>query len=143
MIVLDTNVISETLKHEPDRAVLAWLDSLTDDVALTSITVGELFTGIRQMPEGRRRDALLAAVETDFDKFDHDVLLPFDDAAARTYARLHEACRLNGRALSTEDGMIASTALVNGAVLATRNTKDFEGFGLRLIDPWQASARTA
>mgnify|MGYP003464353102 FL=1 len=63
MIVLDTNVISETLRLRPDSRVIEWLAALSDDVAITTITLAELLTGVRRLPPSRRRSELETAIE--------------------------------------------------------------------------------
>jgi toxin FitB len=136
MIVLDTDVLSEPMRLRPDARVLAWLTGLEEESAVTSVTVGELLTGIRTLPEGRRRDGLLAAVEATLGTFAGSVLA-YDDAAARRCAQLHEVRRAAGRPLSVEDGMIAAICLVAGATLATRDASGFAGLGLELVDPWR------
>ncbi len=138
MIVLDTNVLSEPLKQRPDQHVLAWLTSLDDEVGVTSISVGELLTGVRALPAGRRREGLLEAIESTLRTFAGSVL-PYDETAARHSARLQESRRAAGRPLAVEDGMIAAICVARGTRLATRNTSDFAGLGLDLIDPWSPS----
>lgn len=134
MIVLDTNVLSEPLKSAPSRAVLEWI-ATADAAATTSVSVGELLTGVRRLPVGRRREELLSAIEQTLSAFSGSVL-PYDDAAARTYAELQELRRSAGVPLSVEDGMIAAICATHSAALATRNVKDFQGLGLSLVDPW-------
>jgi toxin FitB len=135
MIALDTDVLSEPLKQRPDERVLDWLEGLEDEAVITAITVGELLTGVRALPDGRRRADLLEAIEQTLQSFAGSVL-PYDAAAARSYARLQGTRRLTGRPLAVEDGMIAAICLTHGAALATRNTPDFEDLGLETIDPW-------
>lgn len=137
MIVLDTNVLSEPLKGLPDSGVLGWLESAPRDVAVTSVSVGELLTGVRRLPSGRRRDGLLSAIEHTLTAFAGRVL-SYDEAGARAYAQMQETRRLAGVPLSVEDGMIAAICSTRAATLATRNVKDFEGLGLELINPWNA-----
>ena len=139
MIVLDTNVLSEPLKQRPDERVLAWLASLDEEAGVTAISVGELLTGVRALPSGRRRAGLLEAIESTLGAFAGSVLA-YDEAAARQYARLQESRRGAGRPLAVEDGMIAAICVARGATLATRNTSDFAGLGLKLVDPWAASS---
>lgn len=134
MIVLDTNVLSETVREQPDPPVLAWLGSQTN-VATTSITVGELLTGARLLPHGQRRDALLSAIEDTVGEF-RDSVLPYDESAAAVYAELQEQRTAAGRPLSVEDGMIAAICRCRGCPLATRNVKDFLDLGIDLINPW-------
>ncbi len=143
MIVLDTNVLSEPLRPRPDDRVLAWFATLDDptghppgeETAITAVSVGELLTGVRALPEGRRREGLLEAIEQTLQTFAGSVLA-YDERAARHFARLQQARREAGRALSVEDGMIAATCLAHGATLATRDVTDFVGLGLELVDPW-------
>ena len=139
MIVLDTNVLSEPLKQRPDEHVLAWLTSLAEEAGVTAVSVGELLTGVRALPAGRRRAGLLEAIESTLRAFAGSVLA-YDEAAARHYAMLQEARRGAGRPLAVEDGMIAAICVARGASLATRNTSDFAGLGLELVDPWAASS---
>jgi predicted nucleic acid-binding protein len=135
MIALDTNVLSEPLKQRPDERVLDWLEGLEDEAVITAVTVGELLTGVRALPDGRRRTDLLEAIELTLNTFSGSVL-PYDDSAARRYALLQETRRLTGRPLAVEDGMIAAICITRGAALATRNTTDFDGLGLETVDPW-------
>lgn len=139
MIVLDTNVLSEPLRPAPDEKVLAWMASQTD-VAVTAISVGELLLGARRLPTGARRERLIAAVEG---ILSGSRVLPFEERAARVYARMHESRRAAGHALSVEDGMIAAIAAVHGAAVATRNVADFAGLEFELIDPWAVEADRA
>ena len=138
MIVLDTNVLSEPLKQRPDEHVLAWFASLDEEAGVTAVSVGELLTGVRALPVGRRREGLLTAIEATLRTFAGSVLA-YDEAAARHYARLQESRRGAGRPLAVEDGMIAAICIARGTTLATRNTSDFTGLGLDLVDPWSAS----
>ncbi|RFA13894.1 hypothetical protein B7R21_07470 [Subtercola boreus] len=135
MIVLDTNVLSEPLRSSPDRAVVAWLREAAGNANITSISVAELLVGARSLPPGRRRNALMAAIEGVVDDFGEEILA-YDVRAARAYAAMHERRVGMGRPLSVEDGMIAAICFVSGASLATRNTKDFVGLDIDLIDPW-------
>lgn len=134
MIVLDTNVLSEPFKADAEEAVLIWI-AAQDEITTTAVTVAELLTGARRLSPGRRRDDFLVGIERALSAFPASVL-PFDEAAARKYAEMQESRRSAGVPLSVEDGMIAATCSSRSLALATRNTKDFEGLGLRLVDPW-------
>jgi predicted nucleic acid-binding protein len=139
MIVLDTNVLSEPLKSQPSAEVLRWI-AATDAAATTSVSVGELLTGVGLLPAGRRREGLQAAIERTLTSFSDNVL-PYDEAAARSYAELQERRRSVGAPLSVEDGMIAAICASRSLRLATRNIRDFQGLGLELINPWEAGIR--
>ena len=135
MIVLDTNVLSEPLRPTPDAAVITWLRAQRD-VAVTAISVAELLTGARRLPASSRREQLIAAIDS---ILTGNLILPFDDGAARAYAVMQETRRAAGRPLPVEDAMIAAIARVHNAAIATRNTADFEGLGVELVNPWAIS----
>lgn len=135
MIVLDTNVVSETVRAQPSAAVLQWLASRNEAFAITSITMGELLIGVRLLPQGKRRDGLMASIEQVLLRW--AVNLPYDEAAARIYATMVEQARLHGRGLSVEDGMIAAICAAHGASLATRNLADFDFLPIPTVNPWE------
>lgn len=137
MIVLDTNVISEIFRPKPDAGVIEWLSALTGDVAITSVTLAELLACVRTLPAGTRRSSLQAAVETAVLPYRRaETILPFDDLAADRYAEILAVRRAAGRAIATADAQIAAICRARNASLATRNTKDFLGTGIALVDPW-------
>lgn len=139
MIVLDTNVLSELMRREPHPAVFAWVAAQPrETLHTTSITQAEILFGIASLPCGRRRTALAATAEAMFAFEFADRILPFDRIAAENYARIVSERRRAGTRIEAFDALIAATALVAGADLATRDVGGFEGCGLRLIDPWKA-----
>ncbi len=133
--LLDTNVLSEVTRPAPDRAVQRFLRGVSD-FWLSSIVVHELLFGLSRMPEGQRRAEIAAMIEGMVGLY-RDRILPigFDEAA--TAADLRSRMRRAGRALTLGDSLIAATALVHGLELATRNTKDFDGLGVPLVNPWE------
>ena len=138
MIVLDTNIISELLRPAPNKQVEAWLSAQDgENVYFTTVGEAELRYGLALLPAGKRRNALSKAVEEILDEDFQDRILAFDRAAARAYAVIAAARRAAGRPISQFDCQIAAITRANEAVLATRNTADFEGCGIRLIDPWK------
>ncbi len=137
MIVLDTNVLSELLRPAPEPRVLAWISSRPRAALFTtSITRGEIFYGIHLMSEGRRRQALFQAFMAIFDQDFAGQMLNFDSDAADCYARIAAGRRIAGRPIAQFDAMIAAVARSRGALLATRNRKDFLDCGVDIIDPW-------
>jgi predicted nucleic acid-binding protein len=134
MIVLDTNVVSETIRTQPSPTVMQWLENRDEPLAITTITLGELLTGVRLLPHGKRRTGLATAIEQVL--LGWAVTLPYDDAAARIYAAMREQAHLRGRGMSVEDGMIAAICAVHGASLATRNTVDFDFLPIPTLNPW-------
>ena len=139
MIVLDTNIISELLRPAPNKQVEAWLSAQDgENVYFTTVGEAELQYGLALLPAGKRRNALSKAVEEILDEDFQDRILAFDRAAARAYAVIAAARRAAGRPISQFDCQIAAITRTNEAILATRNTGDFEGCGIRLIDPWNS-----
>lgn len=141
MIVLDTNVVSELMRAEPAPEVLAWLrQNSGSGLYTTAVTVAEIRYGIARLPEGRRRDSLHQAANEVFAAFPRQVL-PFDLAAAGAYADVVAGREMNGQPIDGFDAQIAAICRVHAATLATRNTKDFAGTGLKVVDPWQDGDR--
>ncbi len=139
MIVLDTNIISEAMKGEPNPSVLAWLDQQpAETLYLTSVTLAELQFGIAALPSGRRKEALAQAVEGVVALFD-DRMLAFDAEAARHYAGLAVTARAAGKGFPTPEGHIAAIAGARGFAVATRDVAPFEAAGLKVINPWLAA----
>ena len=139
MIVLDTNVLSELLRPSPARQVEAWLSTQDGtQVYFTTIGEAELRHGVAIMPAGKRRAELSKAIEGMLNEDFRDRVLPFDRAAARAYAAIAAERRAAGRPISQFDCQICAIARARDAVIATRNTADFEGCGVVLVDPWSA-----
>jgi len=140
VIILDTNVISELTRPVSDSGVIAWLDSLPpEETAITAITAAELRYGVRRMPDGRRKtelsEAVSALINTDF----RGRVEPFDVLAADQYADVVTVRERAGKPIGISDAQIASICRVLNATLATRNTPDFTGTGVDLINPWKAA----
>jgi len=91
------------------------------------------------LPAGKRREALLGTLRDMLAEDFHDRILPFDSAAAISYAELSAVRRQSGRPISQSDAQIAAIAGSRAAGLATRNVKDFEGCGIEIINPWVSS----
>ncbi|EPE93974.1 type II toxin-antitoxin system VapC family toxin [Rhizobium grahamii] len=139
MIVIDTNVVSELWKAEPDRNVMAWIDAqMIETLYLSAITVAELRFGLAAMPAGKRRTIYLNRLEGEVLPALAGRILPFDLDAARTYADLMAQASRAGKAISNADGYIAATALARGFMVATRDTSPFAAAGLDIINPWEA-----
>lgn len=138
MILLDTNVISELVRAEPDPAVLAYVSALAPETVFTAaICEAEIRYGLARMPAGRKRDDLVARITMFFDTGFRDQILPFDRLCAALYGEIRHARSAAGKPIAVEDAMVAATARGHGAhAIATRNLKDFAGCGIPLIDPW-------
>lgn len=138
-LLLDTNVLSEVTRPAPDARVLDWLEGLDEDRSFISVvSIAEIRRGVALMDEGRKREALAEWLARDLpQRFDQRVL-PVDEPVALAWGDLMGLAKRSGRGLSSMDGLIAATAIAQQLTLATRNTRDFEGFGIELFDPWTA-----
>jgi len=139
VIILDTNVISELARIDPEQSVVTWLDSLpAAEVATTAITAAELLYGVARLPDGRRRAALAETIDVLINEDFRGRLEPFDGLAAEQYAAVVVGREKKGRPISTADAQIAAICRVHSATLATRNIGDFTDTGIGLINPWDA-----
>ena len=137
MIVVDTNVLSEEMKPLPDPSVHTWLlGQNAGDLLTTAICEAEVLLGVAILPEGRRRRELEAAARGIFALFAGRIL-PFDSAAAAAYAEIVAERRRMGRPIDDFDAQIAAITRSRGQALATRNSSDFDGTGLLVINPWR------
>lgn len=136
MIVLDTNVVSEAMKPQPNEAVRAWLnDQVAETLYVSSVTLAELLFGIGALPDGRRKQGLTEALDGVIALFGERILT-FDTDAARHYAESAVKARAAGKGFPTPDGYIAAIAASRGFIVATRDTSPFEAAGLTVINPW-------
>jgi toxin FitB len=139
VIVLDTNILSELMRPAPAESVVRWMASQpATSLYTTSITQAEIFHGIMLLPAGRRRNAFEAAAEAMFDQDFNGRILAFGSDAARPYARIAAERRRGGRPISHFDAQIAAIARSAGAAIATRNVADYDGCGVKVINPWEA-----
>ena len=139
MIVLDTNVVSEAWKVDPDTNVLAWIDAQAiETLHLSVLTVAELRYGLATMPEGKRRTIYQERLEREVLPAFAGRVLAFDLDTSKTYAERMAKARAEGKAIARADGYIAATAAAHGLMVATRDTGPFEAAGLEVINPWEA-----
>jgi len=137
MILLDTNVISETQRQEPNARVLDWIDAQAlETLYLSTITVAELRAGIALMPVGKRRASLDENLEKRLLPMFANRVLPFDMACTKAYAELFAKSRAAGLAVETADAFIGAVALANGFTVATRDSSPFEAAGVTIFNPW-------
>jgi predicted nucleic acid-binding protein len=141
MIVLDTNVVSEAMKPEPNEVVLAWLnDQVAETLYISSVTLAELLFGIAALPAGKRKNMLAQTLDGLMGLF-RDRVLPFDVEAARHYATLAVTARGGGRGFPTPDGYIAAIAASRGFVVASRDIAPYEAAKVFVINPWVATVK--
>jgi len=139
VIVLDTNVVSEIFRPEPEPRVVTWLEGLTGEVAITAVTLAELLAGVRRLPEGQRRSALAERLDLALEPYRATrAILPFDGAAAEQYADVLAARGRAGRPIRSADAQLAAICRAHGAACATRDVQDFDGTGVDVVNPWTA-----
>ena len=137
MFLIDTNVISELMRATPAPSVLNWFSTQDPSTLyLSAVTEAELRTGIAILPAGQRREGLRAALDATIAEDFEGRIMPFGTDAAKTYAEIAAGRRSAGRPIADADCQIASIARATGMPVVTRNTRDFEGCGVDVINPW-------
>lgn len=135
--ILDTNVVSELVTHEPDQNVVSWIDSIdSESVFLSSITIGEIKKGIEKLPDSKRKKTLASWLEEDLLVRFRGRILPLDTPVLLTWGRLVASLESEGKPIPAIDSLLAATASQTGFTLVTRNTGDFEPAGISVLDPW-------
>ena len=140
--LIDTNVLSEYNRPGgPDAGVKRWIETTERQSQHVSIiTLAEIQKGIELLAEGKRRAQLEQWLTQDLEAWFSGRVLPVDRQFAMCWASLVAKGSRTGRPLPTVDSLIAATALAHGLAIVTRNTKDFEGIGAAIINPWQAAS---
>lgn len=135
--LLDTNIISETVRPKPEPRVLEWLEQQSpEELFLASQTIGELVRGACKVNEKARRQRFTKWIEEDLSQQFESRVLPFNDASARIWGQLMGHGDRVGQTPSAADAQIAAVAIERELVLVTRNVKDFEKFNLDVLNPW-------
>ena len=137
MIVVDTNVWSELILPLPNRQVVEWEAANGHLLWFSTVVLAEFRARAVLLPDGKRRDAIEAGIESIVAAY-HDRILAFDDRCSREFGRVLLNARAAGKPIATADAMIAATARANGMRVATRDLNDFAGAGVDLINPWTA-----
>jgi predicted nucleic acid-binding protein len=137
MYLLDTNVVSELRKRDPDRNLLAWFATVTSaDLFLSVLTIGEIRLGVERL---RRKDAAQADIIEQWLRGLHagyrDRLIDVDAAVAEEWGRMNVP-----DPLPVIDGLLAASAKVHGWILVTRDIADLTGSGVSLLNPFEPLA---
>jgi predicted nucleic acid-binding protein len=139
MIILDTNIISEMMKENPDQAVADWFKSQDNDqLYITVLTVTEIKYGISLLPESKRKETLDSDASYMFNSVFRDRILSFDYDAAYHYPIVHQHKKAAGKTMTVMDAELAAICKSNNAALATRNTGDFTDTLIKLINPFDS-----
>ncbi len=138
IVVLDTNVLSELMRDNPNHKVVDWFDAQHINVlSITTITQAEILTGIELLPDGKRKYNLFELADYYFSSIFIGRIFVFDGIAASAYAKIYAQRQTQGRPISHADCQIAAIARSKDATLATRNVPDFKGVGITLVNPWE------
>lgn len=135
--LLDTCLISELVKREPNPAVVSWLDEQDEQTLFLSVLIlGELQKGVSKLPDGAKKDELQSWVTLDLVERFAGRILEIDLETALCWGRLQGEAERGGDRLPVMDALIAATAAAHGLVVVTRNEKDMERSGVRVCNPW-------
>jgi Predicted nucleic acid-binding protein, contains PIN domain len=126
--LLDTNIVSEFSKAQPNKRVIAFYEARKNQCAISSVTWQELVYGVSKMPEGKRKNTISSFIENLGQNIE---ILPYDHFSADICGKALGFLEKEGKPLPLNDTQIASTAIANGMVLVTHNAKDFEEFAER------------
>jgi predicted nucleic acid-binding protein len=135
--LLDTCLVSELVKKEPNSKVIAWLDECDEQsLFLSVLTIGELQKGISKLSDGVKKEKLQNWVEHDLvDRFEGRVL-GLDLDTALVWGKLQGEAEQKGEKLPVMDSLIAATAALHGLFVVTRNARDMERCQVKVFDPW-------
>jgi len=136
--LLDTNVISELIKPQPDGNVLRWISGADEALLFLSVlTLGEIRNGIEKLNPGKRRGRLESWLAVDLRLRFQERILTIDEGIAQRWGALSAIAAKKGRPVPVIDGLLAATALHHDLMLVTRDDRDVRGTGVPVVDPWQ------
>tara|TARA_R110000868_G_scaffold158036_4_gene385905 strand:+ start:73727 stop:74149 length:423 start_codon:yes stop_codon:yes gene_type:complete len=135
--LIDTCVLSEAMKPEPNQQVVDWLlNTKESSMFISVLTIGELRKGIERLAISKRRVELEVWFEEVY-SWQRDHVLSFDKVAAKLWGEIKADTEASGKNIALIDSMIAATALSNNLMLVTRNVKDFSMLNnLVILNPW-------
>jgi len=137
--LLDTNCISELVRNKPEPSVMAWMRAADESLLYLSVlTLGEIRKGAAILPQSKRRTYLESWLELDLQVRFSGRIIAIDNAVADRWGLLSAEAQRNGRPLSAIDGLLAATALHHNLTIVSRNTGDFAGTQVPILNPWEA-----
>jgi len=137
--LLDTNVLSETVKPQANANVLAWLEASDEQLFHVSVlTLGEIRSGIDSAPPSARRATLESWLSRDLLIRFAGRILGVNQEIADRWGRITAKSSSAGRPLPAIDGLLAATAFHHNLTLVTRNTKHAAPTGVPVFNPWEA-----
>jgi predicted nucleic acid-binding protein len=136
-ILLDTNVISEMVRKQPNDKVVSWIESHDESsLYLSVITLGELVKGIGKLRDDNRVKRLERWVYHDLVQRFEGRIITLDASVMINWGRIQGHAARDNYTLPIMDSMIAATAIEHNMIVATRNTEDLIRCGADVINPW-------
>jgi predicted nucleic acid-binding protein len=136
--LLDTCVISELVTPHPDEKVLLWLQEREEnDLFLSVLTIGEIHKGIAKLPDSKKKRSLIKWVEDDLKKRFAGRVLDITEDIAIKWGEILGESEKKGKKIPVIDGLISASAIAEDLTVVTRNIKDMENTGAKLINPWE------
>lgn len=133
--LLDTNILSETIKKKPHPPVINWLKSLSNDsIFISVLSLGEIRKVIEKLPEGEKKQKIILWLNQDLLIWFQDRILPIDNKVANKWGFISAHTPSPAPSI---DSLIAATALTHNLMLVTRNAKDFNFGNLEVFNPWE------
>jgi predicted nucleic acid-binding protein len=137
--LLDTNVVSEAIKPQPDERALAWLEAQRGSSGYLSVlTLGEIEQGIIRSRSPRKAERLRQWLEAELRPRFQGRTLVIDAQVMKTWGRITGRALQSGSPVSYPDSLLAATAVTHGLTLVTRNTKDVAALPVEVLNPWEA-----
>jgi toxin FitB len=136
--LLDTNVISELIKLQPEPKVVSWFQATNEELLYLSVLIiGEIRKGIDSLPRSNKRALLESWLVNDLVLRFAGRILEVNLDIAERWGLISAQAKIAGAPLAVVDGLMAATALHYNLILVTRNTKDVQVAGINMLNPWQ------
>ena len=135
--LLDTCVISELTKKEPNQKVMQWIqEKYESDLCLSVLTLSEIQKGITKLPESKKKNDLQGWLENDVPQRFEGRIFTITIAVAKKWGEVEGETEKMGEKMPAIDSLIAATGIVNNLTVVTRNTDNLERSGVKLFNPW-------
>lgn len=135
--LVDTCVLFQLLRKNPEPKVVRWMDERDPMTPLSVLTLGELQKGVSKLPEDERKEQIQAWIDRNLLERFEGRILPVDAEVASSWGRITGEAESRGRKLPVIDSLIAATAVSRNLIVVTRNTHDLRGCGAQVFDPWE------
>ncbi|MGA1865566.1 MAG: type II toxin-antitoxin system VapC family toxin [bacterium] len=136
--LLDTCVISEMIKSNPNRNVINWITSCQENsFYLSALTIGEIQKGISKLSESKRKNELQSWIDNELRERFLGKILDINIEVAKVWGKIQGNSEKQGVTIPAIDSLIAATGIFYGLIVVTRNIIDMENTGVSLLNPWK------